>query len=139
VKESFIDVVCEHTNQSFVTPFEYKHNIHFSPDQSKFVSYVFDYGQKNLVANISVYDNACNLLSKGSVTVDNDYTNHGILIDNKGGAYVINATNGGKLNLIQYDLASKAFNLQELPPSNYMKDDFHIQFMEDGIEYVGNS
>src|SRR6185437_3166827 len=32
VKESFVDLVCEHTDPNFVTPFEYKHNVRFSPD-----------------------------------------------------------------------------------------------------------
>jgi hypothetical protein len=139
VKESFIDVVCEHADKDFVTPFEYKHNIHFSPDQSKFISYVFDYGQKNLTANICVYDNACNLLNKGSATIDNDFTNHGVYINNKGTVFIINANNSGKLNFIQYDLASKEFALLELPASNYQKDDFQIQFQNDDIIYIGNS
>ncbi|HXA02482.1 MAG TPA: hypothetical protein VNW99_10875 [Cytophagaceae bacterium] len=139
VKESFIDVVCEHANAEFVTPFEYKHNIHFSPDQSKFISYVFDYGQKNLTANISVYDNACNLLNRGIVTIDNDFTNHGIYINNKGTVFIINANNSGKLNFIQFDLVSKDFTLLELPPSNFQKDDFQVQFQNDDIIYVGNS
>jgi hypothetical protein len=139
VKESFIDVICEHANRSFITPFEYKHNIHFSPDQSKFISYVFDYGQKNLMANISVYDNACNLLNRGVVTIDNDFINHGIYINNKGTVFIVNANNSGKLNFIQFDLASKAFTLLELPPSSYQKDDFQIQFQNDDIIYIGNS
>jgi hypothetical protein len=139
VKESFIDVICEHANKDFVTPFEYKHNIHFSPDQSKFISYVFDYGQKNLTANICVYDNSCNLLNKGSVAIDNDFVNHGIYINNKGTVFIMNANNSGKLNFIQYDLATKAFNLLELPPSSFQKDDFQIQFQTDDIIYVGNS
>jgi hypothetical protein len=139
VKESFIDVICEHANKDFVTPFEYKHNIHFSPDQSKFISYVFDYGQKNLTANISIYDNSCTLLNKGSVTIDNDFINHGIYINNKGSVFILNANNVGKLNLIQYDLASKDFTLLELPPSSFQKDDFQIQFQNDDIIYIGNS
>ncbi|MFL5731048.1 MAG: hypothetical protein ACJ75J_16290, partial [Cytophagaceae bacterium] len=139
VKESFIDVICEHADKNFVTPFEYKHNIHFSPDQSKFISYVFDYGQKNLTANISVYDKSCALLNKGSITIDNDFTNHGMHINNKGIVYILNANNAGKLNFIQYDLSSKEFNLLELPPSSYQKDDFQLQFQDDDVVYVGNS
>jgi hypothetical protein len=139
VKESFIDVICEHADKNFVTPFEYKHNIHFSPDQSKFISYVFDYGQKNLNANISVYDNACNLLSKGLVTIDNDFINHGIYLNNKGQVYVLNANKMGKLNFIQYDLGSKNYNFLDLPASNFLKDDFHVQFIDDDVVYVGNS
>jgi hypothetical protein len=139
VKESFIDVICEHADKNFVTPFEYKHNIHFSPDQSKFVSYVFDYGKNNLNANISIYDNACNLLSRGLVTIDNDFVNHGIYINNKGQVYVLNANKMGKLNFIQYDLTSKNYNFLDLPASNYLKDDFHVQFVDDEVVYVGNS
>jgi len=139
VKESFIDVVCEHGNQNFVTPFEYKHNIYFSPDQSKFVSYVYNYGEANLTASVSVYDNSGTLLQRGKVFIDNDYTNYGIFVNNAGLIYILNANNIGKVNLIQYNLETKDFQLLDLPPSNYMKDDFHVQFLTDDILYVGNS
>jgi len=139
VKESFVDLVCEHTNQDFVTPFEYKHNIHFSPDQSKFVSFVYNYGEPNLTASVSVYDNSGNLLNRGKISIDNDYTNYGVYVNNAGLVYIINGNNMGKVNLIQYNLSTKDFQLLDLPPSNYMKDDFHVQFLSDDILYVGNT
>ena len=139
VKESFTDLVCEHTNPDFVTPFEYKHNVKFSPDGSKFISYVFDYGQNNLIANVSTYDNACNLISQGKVGIDNGFVNQGIYINNDGLIYLLNATAGGNLNVIQYDLATKNFNLLELPGENFQKDDFGVHFLNNDEVYVGNS
>jgi hypothetical protein len=65
--------------------------------------------------------------------------NHGMYINNKGTVFILNANNSGKLNFIQYDLASKSFTLLELPPSSYQKDDFQVQFQDDDIIYVGNS
>lgn len=138
VKECFVDVICEHANQNFVTPFEYKHNVIFSPDQKKFISYVYNYGEKNLTASVSVYDDAGNALSKGKVSIDNDYTNHGIYVDNAGAIYLLNASNMGKVNLIKYDLVSKNFEVLEIPATSYQKDDFHVQFVNDHI-YIANT
>ena len=139
VKESFIDVICEHSNQDFITPFEYKHNISFSPDQSKFVSYVYNYGETNLTASVCVYDNSCNLLKKGKVAIDNGFTNHGIYVNNTGDIFILNANNIGKVNFIKYNLDTKDFSLLDLPPSNFLKDDFHVQFFSNDIIFVGNS
>jgi hypothetical protein len=139
VKESFIDLVCEHGNQDFITPFEYKHNIQFSPDLSKFVSYVYNYGEPSLTASVSVYDNAGTLLNRGKISIDNDYTNYGVYVNNDGLIYILNANNIGKVNLIQYNLDTKDFELLDLPPTNYMKDDFHVYFKNNNVVYVANS
>lgn len=139
VKESFVDLVCEHTNPNFVTPFEYKHNIGFSPDGSKFISYVYDYGQNQLFANVSVYDDACNPISKGRIEIDNGFVNQGIFLNNDGLIYILNATAMGSLNLIQYNLDSKSFNLLQLAGENFQKDDFGVHFLNNDELYVGNS
>jgi hypothetical protein len=136
VKESFIDVICEHANSSFVTPIEYKHNISFSPDGEKFVSYVFNYGEKNLTASVCVYDKSCALIAKGKVSIDDNYVNHGIFINNEGKTFIVNANYSGKLNLIRYDLLTKEFDVLELPGSNFMKDDFQVNFFTDEQVYV---
>ncbi len=136
VKESFIDIICEHVNSSFVTPIEYKHNINFSPNGEKFVSYVFNYGEKNLTATICVYDKTCKLIVKGKVSIDDNYVNHGIYINNEGKIFIVNANYSGTLNVIRYDLSSKEFDVIELPGSNFMKDDFQISFFSDDELYV---
>ena len=110
VKESFIDLVCEHVNSNFVTPIEYKHNINFSPNGEKFISYVFNYGEKNLTATISIYDKTCKLLVKGKVSIDDNYINHGIFINNEGKAFIVNANYSGTLNVIRYELSTKEFD-----------------------------
>ncbi|HSZ25721.1 MAG TPA: hypothetical protein VK766_08395 [Cytophagaceae bacterium] len=136
VKESFTDIVCEHSNSNFVTPFEYKYNINFSPDGEKFISYVYNYGEKSLTASVSIYDKSCNLIAKGKVSIDDNYVNHGIYINNEGKIFIINANQTGKLNFIRYDLTSKEFDVLELPGSNFVKDDFQIFFLSDNEVYV---
>lgn len=136
VKESFIDVICEHTTPSFVTPFEYKHNIRFSPDETKFVSYVFDFSQHALSANVVVYDNAGNALKKGKVTIDPGYVNHGMFINNRGELFIVNV-NGGKVNIIRLDLDTRDFKIVEIPGSNYKKDELITQFLDDDKLLVG--
>jgi hypothetical protein len=137
VKESFIDIICEHVNSNFVTPIEYKHNINFSPDGEKFVSYVFNYGEKNLTASVCVYDKTCKLLVKGKVSIDDNYVNHGIYVNNEGKTFIVNANYSGTLNVIRYDLSSKEFDILELPGSNFLKDDFQVSFFTDEEIYVG--
>ncbi|MFN8416264.1 MAG: hypothetical protein U0U66_08030 [Cytophagaceae bacterium] len=137
VKESFLDVVCEHTEPGFVTPFEYKHNISFSHNDEHFVSYVFSYGQKTLTANVAVYTKQCVQVASGKVMIDNDYTNYGILVNNKKEIFIVNANGGGRLNVIRYNLESKNFDVLELPPSSYKKDEIQTQWMNDDVFYVG--
>lgn len=136
VKESFPDVVCEHVNQNYVTPFEYKHNIHFSPDNQKFVSYVFNYGEKSLTASVCIYDKNGTLLNKGKVSIDDNYINHGIFINNEGKVFIVNSNYSGKLNIIRFDLGTKDFDILELPGSNFAKDDFQVVFRDDNMLYV---
>jgi hypothetical protein len=137
VKESFIDVICEHTTPSFVTPFEFKHNIHFSPDESKFVSYVFDFSQHNLTASVTVYDNAGNLINKGKVAIDNGYVNYGMFINNRGELFVVNANNAGKINIIRLNLSTRDFVLLEIPGSNSKKDELLVHFIDDDNLLIG--
>lgn len=139
VKESFIDVVCEHVNPNFVTPFEYKHNIHFSPDQNMFVSYVYNYGEQDLTATVSVYDKECVLKKRGVISIDNDFINYGFYVNNTGEIFIVNANKFGKVNLIRYNLESKAFTILEMPPGSLMKDDFYLQFKSDEVVYLANS
>lgn len=137
VKESFLDVVCEHTEPGFVTPFEYKHNISFSHNNEHFVSYVFSYGQKTLTANVVVYTKQCVPVISGKVTIDNDYINYGILVNNKKEIFIVNANVGGRLNVIRYNLETKDFDVLELPPSSYKKDEIQTKWMNDDVLYVG--
>ena len=136
VKESFIDIICEHTTPSFVTPFEYKHNLRFSPDESKFVSYVFDYSGKTLTANVSIYDNTGKLLNRGKVSIDNEYVNYGMFINNRGELFIVNANAGGKVNVIRLDMVTRAFDVVEMPGSTYQKDELLVHFVTDDILYV---
>ncbi|MFN3402893.1 MAG: hypothetical protein ACK40G_02285 [Cytophagaceae bacterium] len=139
VKESFVDVICEHANKNFVTPFEYKHNISYSPDGKLILSYVFNYGEKNLNATVSIYDKDLNLKNRGKVGIDNDYTNHGMYVDNKGLLYIVNVSNSGKTNLISYDLSSKDFQIIEVPASNFKKDDLQLVFKGDNTVFLANT
>ncbi|HSZ71135.1 MAG TPA: hypothetical protein VK750_00565 [Cytophagaceae bacterium] len=139
VKESFIDVIIEHNSTEFVTAFEYTHHLEFSPDGSKFISYVFNYGEHALTANVGLYDNSGNLLKKGKVGIDNDYVNYGMYINNKGDLFILNANNGGKVNFIKFDMDTKDFNILELPSTNFQKDDFHVRFLTDDKILVGNT
>lgn len=133
VKESFIDVICEHTEPGFVTPFEYKHHIQFSKDKDFFVSTVFTYGSKTLVANVSIYTKEAKKVASGQVTIDNDYTNYGIYVNNRQQLFIVNANNGGKLNVIRYQLSDKTFDILELPPSSYKKDDVQLKWISEDV------
>ena len=139
VKESFIDVICEHTNAPFITPFEYKHHLVFSPDGTKFLSYVFNYGASSLTANVNIYDAYGNKLKSGKVGIDNEYVNYGIYINNKAELFVLNASNGGKVNFIKFDVDTKDFSIVELPATSFQKDDFHVRFLSDNKIVVGNT
>ncbi len=139
VKETFLDVICEHTNAPYITPFEYKHHLCFSPDGKKFVSYVYNYGERALTAYVNVYDISCNKIKSGKVGIDNDYTSYGLFINNKVELFILNANNGGKVNFIKLDLDTKDFSIIELPANSAQKDDFHVQFLSDDKVLVGNT
>jgi hypothetical protein len=140
VKEDFNDVVCEHANRMFVTPFEYKHNLTFSPDGSKFLSYVFNYGEMNLSASVAVYRTSdCGLIQKGIVGIDNDFTNHGIYINNTGDLFLLNVNNSSKVNLIRYTIETKAFKIIELAGSNAQRDDFKVHLLSNDQIVLGNT
>lgn len=139
VKETFVDVICEHVDPDFVTPFEYKHNIQFSQDSSRFISYVYNYGEKVLTASVAIYDKECNLIEKGKVPIDNDFINYGMYVDNKNLLYIFNANKFGRLNVIQYNMTTRAFELIEVPGASQRKDDILVQFIGNGHLLIANT
>jgi hypothetical protein len=83
-----------------------------------------------------VYDNTGKQLSKGTVTIDMGYVNHGIYLNNKGEIFIINANSVGKVNVIRMNLETRAFDVVEIPGSNFKKDELMVQFVNDDVLYV---
>jgi hypothetical protein len=84
VKESFHNAIGSSLSRNYTTPLQYQYDIKFSPDSSKILSYIYDYGQKNLMAKVKVYDKEFNALDSAMISIDNNFISYGIYPNNQG-------------------------------------------------------
>jgi hypothetical protein len=138
VEEDFITAVASAQPRNFVTPLEYIYQIRYSPDQTKFVLYIFDYSQKYLIAQATVFDENLNVLSKGLVPIDNNFINYGIHLNNKGELFILNVDRGGRIALIKYNMETKDNVFLDISSSSAKRYGFKVRFLNDDEVYVFN-
>ena len=138
VEEDFTTAIASAQPRSFVTPLEYIYQVRFSPDQKKFILYIFDYSQKYLIAHATIFDQELNVLSKGMIPVDNNFINYGIYINNKGEQFILNVDRGGRIALIKYNMETKDNVFLDISSSSAKRYGFKVEFLNDDEVYVFN-
>jgi len=138
VKESFENCVGSCLSKNFVTPVQYQYYVKFSPDSSKMISYIFDYGQKNLIANIQVYDKSLAVVDTAHINIDNNFINYGIYVNNLGELFIMNVDRLGRIVLIKYNIKTKENKLLDIQYSSSNREGLTLQILNNDAVYVAN-
>lgn len=138
VKESFENSVSSNLPKNFVTPVQYQYYTRFSPDSSKFISYIFDYGQKNLVANLKVYDKNYSVIDTAKIFIDNNFINYGIHVNNLGELFIMNVDRLGRIVMIKYNIKTKETELLDIQYSSSNRESLNLQILNNDAVYVAN-
>ena len=136
VKTTFENEICSSLPKHFTTNFEYQFQIRYSPDKSKILIYIFDYSQKNLVAELRVFDNKLTELMQGAIPIDNGFINYGIYPNNKGDVFILNSERTGRIVVIQYNLKTKINKLLDIQNANTNRSSLNLQVFTDFEVYI---
>ncbi|HEY8402680.1 MAG TPA: hypothetical protein VIK89_15530 [Cytophagaceae bacterium] len=138
VKQSFENAIGSNLIKNFVAPLQYQYEIKYSPDKKKILTYIYDYGQKNLLAIACLFDDQLNKLSQGIVPIDNNFINYGIYPNNRGEVFITNVDKLGRIVVVQYNIETKDHKLLDIQYSSSNRESLKIHILEDDVIYVGN-
>jgi hypothetical protein len=138
VKQSFHNAIGSSLTRNYVTPLQYQYDVKFSPDSSKIISYIYDYGQKNLMAKVKIYDREFNVLDTAMISIDNNFINYGIYPNNKGEIFIVNVDRLGRVVIIKYTIKTKDVKLLDIQYSSSNRESLRVQIFSDDIIYVAN-
>ena len=136
VKTTFDNEICSSLSKNFTTNFDYQYQIRFSPDESKILMYIFDYGKKALQVEVKVFDNNLNELHQGILSIDNGFINYRIYISNKGDVFILNSERTGRIVVIQYDFVTKSSKLLDIQNANTNRASLNLKVFSDDQVYI---
>jgi hypothetical protein len=138
VKQSFHNAIGSSLSRNYATPIQYQYDIKFSPDSSKILSYIYDYGQKNLMAKVKVYDKEFNVLDSAMVSIDNNFISYGIYPNNQGDIFIVNVDRLGRVVIIKYVIKTKDIKLLDIQYSSSNRESLQVHVLSDDIVYLAN-
>lgn len=136
--ESFESAVSGSLTYNFNTPLEYQYTIEFSPDKKVLLIYTFDYSQKTLVATTIIVDDKLEVLQSGKVSIDNNFVNYGIYVNNRQELFILNCDKLGRVVLVRFEMQTKDIILLDIQSSIAKRESFKLQFLNDDEVYVAN-
>jgi hypothetical protein len=138
VKQSFHNAIGSSLAKNYITPLQYQYDVKFSPDSSKILSYIYDYGQKNLMTKVKIYDKEFNVLDTAMISIDNNFINYGIYPNNKGEIFIVNVDRLGRMVIIKYVIKTKDIKLLDIQYSSSNRESLRVQVFSDDVVYVAN-
>jgi hypothetical protein len=138
VKQSFHNAIGSSLTRNYVTPLQYQYDIKFSPDSSRILSYIYDYGQPHLLAKVKIYDKEFNVLDTASISIDNNFISYGIYPNNAGDIFIVNVDRLGRMVVIKYAIKTKDIKLLDIQYSSSNRESLQIHVFNDNIVYVAN-
>jgi hypothetical protein len=138
VKQTFHNAIGSSLTRNYVTPIQYQYDVKFSPDSSKILSYIYDYGQKNLMAKVKLCDKAFNVIDTAMISIDNNFINYGIFPNNKGELFIVNVDRLGRVVIIKYIIKTKEVKLLDIQYASSNRESLRVQIFNDDIVYVAN-
>lgn len=137
-KETFDLAISSNLTYNFNTPIEYQYSIQFSPDKKSFLFYTFDYSLKTLVATTSILDTKLTVLQEGKVSVDNNFVNYGIFINNRQELHILNCDKLGRIVLVRFNLQTRDMVFLDIQSTIAKREGLKLQFLNDDAIYVAN-
>jgi len=137
-KESFESAVSSSLVHNFNTPLEYQYSIEFSPNGKVILIYSIDYSLKNLIANTIILDDKLEVLQSGKVSIDNNFINYGIYVNNRQELYILNCDKQGRIVVVRFDMQTRDVILLDIQSSFTKRESLKFNFLNDDEVYVAN-
>lgn len=137
-KETYELAISSNLTYNFNTPIEYQYTIHFSPDKKTFLIYSFDYSLKTLVASTIILDAKLTVLQDGKVSIDNNFVNYGIFVNNQQDLHILNCDKLGRIVLVRFNLLSRDMIFLDVQSTIAKRESLRLQFLNDDEVYVAN-
>lgn len=137
-KETYELAVSSNLTYNFNTPLEYQYTIQFSADKKSILVYTFDYSQKTLVATTIILDSKLEVLQDGKVSVDNNFVNYGIFVNNNEELHILNCDKLGRIVLVRFNLQTRDMIFLDVQSSISRREGLKLQFLNDDEIYVAN-
>lgn len=137
VEESFENAIASSLSKNYVVPFQFQYYISFSPDQSRFIAYIFDYSKPNLVGNATIFDKNLNKLVQGGVPIDNNFINYGVFVNNCSQVYILNVDKLGRIVVIKFNMETKDNFLLDIQYASSQREGLKLAFKNDDEVFIG--
>ena len=138
IKQTFTNFVGATIGQHYTTPFQYQFEFKFSPDSSKILTYIFDYSQKNTIANSIVFDRNFNKISEGEIHIDNNFINYGLFLNDAGEVVILNTDKQGRIVVVEYDLKTHQNKFLDIQYTSARRESLKLHIVSNDIVYVAN-
>ena len=138
-KETYDLAISSNLTYNFNTPLEYQYTIQFSPDKKSILIYTFDYSQKTLVATTIILDSKLGVLQEGKVSIDNNFVNYGIFVNNNQELHILNCDKMGRIVLVRFNLISRDMIFLDIQSTIARRESLKLQFLNDDEIYVANT
>ncbi|WP_018342397.1 hypothetical protein [Cytophaga aurantiaca] len=137
-KETYELAISSNLTYNFNTPLEYQYTIQFSPDKKTILVYTFDYSQKTLIATTIILDTKLNVLQDSKVSVDNNFINYGIFVNNKQELHILNCDKLGRIVLVRFNPVTRDMIFLDVQSTISKREGLKLQFFNDDEIYVAN-
>lgn len=137
-KETYELAVSSNLTYNFNTPLEYQYTIQFSPDKKIILVYTFDYSQKTLIATTIILDSKLGVLQNGTVSIDNNFVNYGIFVNNNQDLHILNCDKLGRIVLVRFNLVTRDMIFLDVQSTLAKREGLKLQFLNDDEVYVAN-
>lgn len=137
-KETYELAVSSNLTYNFNTPLEYQYTIQFSPDNKNILVYTFDYSQKTLIATTIILDTKFAVLQEGKVSIDNNFVNYGIFVNNNQELHILNCDKLGRIVLVRFNLSTRDMIFLDIQSTIAKREGLKLQFLNNDEVYVAN-
>lgn len=138
-KETYELAVASNLTYNFNTPLEYQYTIQFSQDKKSLLVYTFDYSQKILVATTIILDSKLGVLQEGKVSIDNNFVNYGIFVNNNQELHILNCDRNGRIVLVRFNLTTRDMIFLDIQSAIAKRESLRLQFLNDDEIYIANA
>ena len=126
VAQSFENALASGLKGDGIISLAYQYQVSLSPDRSRVLASAYNYSQKNLSAQLTMFDTRGKLLQREDVPVDNGAVNYGFYVHNGGEIYVLNGNAAGDIQLIEYASRGERY-LMEVPGESGNRQQLRLQ------------
>ncbi len=131
IDQTFDYAIRARQSRNFVTPLEYRFYFEESNDGKYLLIYYYTHSQSTTQTKLYMYTNKMQSHKDGIVGIDRGYVNHGFKVNNLGELFIVKSSRSGKVAIIKYNMDDRTHKYVYLPPTNSLRTDVKVNFIND--------